>query len=159
MKAGSIPSPVSRTIRRTLPPSLSNRTSTRPPPGVNLTALLRRFHATCWRRTASPATTPTPGSRASSRRTFLASAPGRAAAELLREREVRPAVRAPGLRGRQREGTEDLAPGDERDHDPRAVGERTEIAETVAVAGHLHEHLVGHLGDQDRLAGPEDVGA
>ena len=82
-----------------------------------------------------------------------------AAAELLREREIRPAVRPPGLRGRQRERTEDVAPGHERDDDPRAIGERTEIAETVAAAGHLHEHLVRHLRDQDGLARPQNARA
>ena len=51
--SGAIPSPVSLTRTRTRAPSRATSTVTRPPRGVNFTALARRFHATCWSLSAS----------------------------------------------------------------------------------------------------------
>src|SRR5208337_1328533 len=52
-KSGVIPLPVSRTFRTSSPPSATAETSTRPPCGVNLKALLRRLKMTCSSRNGS----------------------------------------------------------------------------------------------------------
>ena len=54
----------------------SSRTCTRPPFGVNFTAFDSRFQTTCCRRSGSPETGPTRGSRIVCMRTPLASAAG-----------------------------------------------------------------------------------
>ena len=43
-------------------PHIRKLDKNRPPPGVNLMALERRFQTTCWRRAGSPRTAPAPGS-------------------------------------------------------------------------------------------------
>ena len=47
-EAGWMPSPVSTTSRRATALTRDMRTVTRPPRGVNLTALVMRFQTTCW---------------------------------------------------------------------------------------------------------------
>jgi hypothetical protein len=49
-----MPGPVSDTRISTAPRARSACTSTRPPGGVNLTALASRFQTTCWSRSGSP---------------------------------------------------------------------------------------------------------
>ena len=63
--AASMPIPVSRTITCASPPAISARTSTDPPSGVNLTALLSRFSTTCLSLSSSAQITPTSGATAS----------------------------------------------------------------------------------------------
>ena len=58
-----IPLPVSATVMATCESRRSTVTSTLPPRGVNLMAFVKRFHATCWRRSASPWISPESGSR------------------------------------------------------------------------------------------------
>ena len=76
-KSGSMPAPSSRTSSRTRSGRRRTRTSTRPPAGVNLMALARRFQTTCWRRAGSPRTAPAPSSMSISRTIPLAVAAGR----------------------------------------------------------------------------------
>ena len=76
-KSGAMPMPVSLTTISTCEfDALEPRTWTRPPFGVNFTALDSRFQTTCCSRSGSPETGPTRGSRIVCRRTPLASAAG-----------------------------------------------------------------------------------
>ena len=52
-----MPSPLSSTVSFASAPSRSRLSRIVPPFGVNFTALLSRFHATCCRRTESPSIT------------------------------------------------------------------------------------------------------
>ncbi len=74
--SGARPRPVSRTTILTEVRRRRSAISTRPPAGVNLTALDSRFHTTCWSRSGSPETT-APPSTVEQRSTPLASAAGR----------------------------------------------------------------------------------
>src|SRR5207249_1638434 len=76
-KAGEMPLPVSRTVSSRYVPAGRSRSSTRPFSGVKLIAFERRFHATCWRRCASPRIGWTPGWIAFTTRMSLAMAAGR----------------------------------------------------------------------------------
>ncbi len=72
-----MPAPSSRTSSRTRSGRRRTRTSTRPPAGVNLMALARRFQTTCWSRAGSPLTAPAPSSISISSRIPFAFAAGR----------------------------------------------------------------------------------
>src|SRR5206468_4065916 len=70
------PFPVSSTTSSAYDPTSWRRTPTRPPGGVNLTALLTRFQTICWSRSASPTTGPVGGVTLTSSRTPFASDSG-----------------------------------------------------------------------------------
>ena len=55
---GSIPTPVSMTVRRALASWRVSRNSIRPPSVVNFIAFESKFAIACWRRRASPRTSP-----------------------------------------------------------------------------------------------------
>ena len=75
--AGGMPGPVSSTVTSTCPSTAWTRTATAPPAGVNLMALLRRFHRTCCRRLGSPVTGPASASTFEVRVRPFVSAAGR----------------------------------------------------------------------------------
>ncbi len=74
-----MPRPMSRTTISIWPSAFARRTSTRPPWGVNFTALLRRFQTTCWSRFGSPVIGPIRSCRSVLSSMDLASAAGRTA--------------------------------------------------------------------------------
>jgi len=72
-----IPIPESLIVIATCEFTRCSCTCTRPPFGVNFTALLSRFHTTCWKRSGSPPTGPTGEVGTDCSRMFLAAAAGR----------------------------------------------------------------------------------
>ena len=76
--SGRIPEPESVTVKTAFVFSWASCTTTRPPRGVNLSELVRRFVTTCWSRAGSPEIGEEIGATTTSRAMPLAVAVGRA---------------------------------------------------------------------------------
>ena len=101
--SGSMPTPVSRNESTASPPSALRVTSTRPPAGVYLMALVRRLETTWSRRVASPEIqTGEPSTRSRTSHALLGRAPARRhrrARRTISARSTRPLLAAATLPG------------------------------------------------------------
>src|SRR5204862_2396198 len=73
------------------------------------------------------------------------------------ESEVIGRVAAPGLRLEKAEHPESDVARFERQQHRRSQLKVADHAQVLCVASTAHEHLVGHLGKEHRLSGPQDL--